>query len=173
MRTLWLGELPTEVEDWLDRRRRWGADTHDEVWNGVLHVASFAVGSHTHSSASAQVSILLAPAARDRGLHCYGPVNIGAEDDYRVPDGVLHRSRLRGLWHPTAAFVVEIISPEDETWEKLPFYAAHGADELLIVNPDTREVHWLGLADGEYQPIEHSGLIDLGPAQLARQIDWP
>ncbi len=174
MRTLLTDPLPDEVQDWLVRRRRWGADTHDEVWNGVLHVASFAVGSHTHASVSAQVSMLLAPAAKSRGLQVYGPVNIGGEDDYRVPDCALHRSRLRGMWHPTAALVGEILSPDDETWQKLPFYATHHVDEILIIDPDTHETHWLALtAARRYEPIEHSALIDLGPAKLGRQIDWP
>jgi hypothetical protein len=173
MRTLWPDPPPDEVQEWLDRRQRWGADTHDEVWNGVLHVASFAVGSFTHARVSAQVSALLATAAKNRGLTVYGPVNIGVEEDYRVPDVCLHRYRVRGMWHPTAALVVETLSPNDDTWEKLPFYAAHNVDELLIVDPDTREVHWLGLIEGEYQPIERSGLIELGPVRLAQQIDWP
>jgi hypothetical protein len=68
---------------------------------------------------------------------------------------------------------VEIISPGDRTPEKLPFYAAHQVDEVLIVNPLERTVRWLGLSGGEYRPLEHSGLIELGPGELAGQIDWP
>jgi len=30
----------------------------------------------------------------------------------------------------TVALVVEIVSPGDESWQKLPFYAAHSAGEL-------------------------------------------
>jgi hypothetical protein len=41
---------------------------------------------------------------------------------------------------------------------------------VLILDPEERAIHWLRLADGEYRPLEHSGLIDLGPAGL---IDWP
>jgi Uma2 family endonuclease len=69
--------------------------------------------------------------------------------------------------------VVEIVSPNDETWEKLPFYAAHNVDEVLIVDPGERSVSWLGLEEGEYRPVEHSGLIDLGTHGLAEQLDWP
>ena len=72
-----------------------------------------------------------------------------------------------------AALVVEIVSPDDESWQKLPFYAAHGVDEVLILDPQERSVHWLGLADGEYRELERSGLIELGPAELAERIDWP
>jgi Uma2 family endonuclease len=69
--------------------------------------------------------------------------------------------------------VVEIVSPNDETWEKLSFYAAHHVDEVLIVDPQERSVNWLALADGEYHPIERSGLVALVAQDLAEQLDWP
>jgi Uma2 family endonuclease len=77
------------------------------------------------------------------------------------------------VWHPTAALVIEIVSPGDESWEKLPFYAAHDVDEVLIVDPQERSVSWLALEAGEYRPIERSGLIDLGAQGLTEQLDWP
>ena len=70
--------------------------------------------------------------------------------------------------------MVEIVSPNDDTWDKLGFYANRTVDELLIVDPQERRVHWLGLGpDGEYQPLETSELIELGAAELADRIDWP
>lgn len=67
--------------------------------------------------------------------------------------------------------VVEIVSPNDKTWEKLGFYDAHGVAELLIADPEERAVQWLALESvGEYSPVEQSGLIELGPAQLAERI---
>jgi hypothetical protein len=74
------------------------------------------------------------------------PVDLVAHDgtserDFRAPDGGLHRPGAAGTWLPTAALVVEIVSPEDETWEKLPFYAAHDVDEVQIVDPAERKVH--------------------------------
>jgi hypothetical protein len=44
---------------------------------------------------------------------------------------------------------------------------------VLILDPEKRTVDWLGLSGGEYRPIERSGLIDLGPRELAEQISWP
>ena len=67
----------------------------------------------------------------------------------------------------------EVRSPGDETWHKLPFYAAHHVDEVLIVDPAEQTVTWLGLRGGEYEPVGHSGLIELGPSELAAQVDWP
>ena len=70
--------------------------------------------------------------------------------------------------------MVEIVSPNDDTWKKLAFYAAHHVDELLIVDPEKRRVDWLRLEPaGEYAPIECSRLIELGPAELAERLDWP
>jgi hypothetical protein len=44
----------------------------------------------------------------------------------------------------------------------------------LIVDSDKREVHWLELqADRQYQPVERSSLIAVGPVDLGRRIDWP
>jgi Uma2 family endonuclease len=122
----------------------------------------------------AQLMRLLGPCADAAGLLLSGQCNIGeGERDFRVPDGALHRPGASGTWHPTAALVVEIVSPGDESREKLRFYAARGVDELLIVDPVTRSVEWLALSDSEYRPIERSGLIDLGRAELAERIDWP
>jgi hypothetical protein len=68
---------------------------------------------------------------------------------------------------------VAIVSPGDESWEKLPFYAAHDVEELLIVDPQERSVSWLALKDGEYRQIAHSGLLYIGAQGLTAQLDWP
>jgi putative restriction endonuclease len=51
-------------------------------------------------------------------------------------------------------------------WDRLPFYAAHRVDELLIVDPQQRSVSWLALQEGEYRPVERSRLIELGTGDL-------
>jgi Uma2 family endonuclease len=117
---------------------------------------------------------LLGPLARQAGLAAVvQEFALGDSNDYRVPDGGLHRAGASGVWHHTAALVIEIVSPGDETWNKLSFYAAHQVDELLIVDPDKRTVTWLALTSRGYEPIDQSRLIGLGPAQLARQLAWP
>ncbi|HVF77831.1 MAG TPA: hypothetical protein VNA28_05995 [Solirubrobacteraceae bacterium] len=50
---------------------------------------------------------------------------------------------------------------------------ARRVDEVLIVDPPQRTVTWLGLRAGEYEPVARSGLIELGPVELAEQLDWP
>jgi Uma2 family endonuclease len=172
MATLVLGTPPPELEALRERRRRAGADRSDEVWEGVYHMVPAPSGEH--AEIETQLAVLLAPRARTAGLVMSGPFNLGeSEQDFRVPDGGLHRRRPRGTWHPTAALVVEIVSPGDETLNKLGFYAAHQVDEILIVDPAGRTVTWLGLGDGEYRPVKRSGLIELGATGIAELIDWP
>jgi Uma2 family endonuclease len=172
VRTLVLDAPTAGLGELLERRRRSGLDRLDEVWEGVYHMVPGPSGAH--SLIEWQLAQLLGPLAERAGLYAGGQFNVGAgEDDFRVPDGGLHRTPPSGVWHRTAALVVEIVSPNDESWEKLPFYAAHGVDEVLIVDPQERSVSWLALRNGEYRPIERSALIDLGARALADRLDWP
>ncbi|MGI8411811.1 MAG: Uma2 family endonuclease [Solirubrobacteraceae bacterium] len=172
MRTLVSDPPPPEFEELLELRRRWGADRRDEVWEGVLHMNS--APDLSHGDLVMQLGAALLPGAKAAALRVSDQFNLGQGlSDYRIPDVGLHCER-SGAWLDTAALAAEILSPGDESWDKLPFFAAHQVDEVLILDPAERTVHWLALDErGEYQPIERSGLIDLGPAQLAEQLDWP
>lgn len=172
MRTLVLDSPAAGLDPLFESRRRSGLDRLDEIWEGVYHMVPAPSGPH--ATIEAQVIRLLGPYADTADLTMTGQCNLGeSEQNFRVPDSALHRNPPTGIWNPTAALVVEIVSPDDETWEKLPFYAAHQVDEVLIVNPQERTVSWLGLAGDEYRPIERSGLVDLGAGDLAEQLDWP
>ncbi len=164
---------PVELQAILERRRRLDLDRHDEMWEGVLHMAP--APHDAHADVQHQLAVLLDAPARRAGLRPLigGEFNIGEPENYRVPDGGLLRGRQAATWHPTAALAVEVVSPGDESRAKLPFYAAHDVDEVLIVNPATRTCDWLALKDGEYRPIERSGLIDIGASDLVERIDWP
>lgn len=173
MRALVLDPATAGFDQLLERRHRSGLDRLDEVWAGVLHMIP--APSLAHARIAQQLAELLGPLARACGLESVmHEFNLGdSEADFRVPDGALHQPGATGTWLPSAALVIEIVSPGDETWEKLPFYAAHQVDELLIVDPVERAVHWLGLAGGHYREVRHSSLIEFGPAELAKVIQWP
>jgi hypothetical protein len=173
MATLVLGTPPPELEALRQRRRRAGLDRLDEVWQGVHHMVP--APSFEHARITQQLALLLDRPARTAGLLAVmGEFNLGeSEHDFRVPDGGLHRPGAAGVWLSTAAAVVEILSPDDESRQKLPFYAEHGVDEVLLVDPAERSVTWLRLHDGAYEAVERSGLIALGPAELAARLDWP
>jgi Uma2 family endonuclease len=126
-------------ESLLDERRRLGLDVFDEVWEGVLHMVPPPSGEHQRLG-SKLVAVLLAVAER-RGLVASHDTGLfAADDDYRVPDIIASRPddcSHRGV-DGTAQLIVELRSPNDESYEKLPWYAARGVTEMLIIDPATR-----------------------------------
>jgi hypothetical protein len=53
--------------------------------------------------------------ARSMGLTPGGSFTLGTADDFRVPDLGFHRDPTPHSYYPTAALVIEIMSPRDET----------------------------------------------------------
>jgi Uma2 family endonuclease len=153
----------------LSAAATWARYLFDEVWDGVLHLNPTPSGRH--GDLGSQLHQLIGPLARHAGLRMRGQFNLGNDDDYRVPDGGLQRDTTDRVYYPTAALVIEIISPDDETWKKLQFYAAHGVEELLIVDPQERKLDWLALgAQGDYAPLERSGLIELSAGRESSRM---
>ena len=171
MPTLVRDPQPAEFEAMLERRRRLGQDHFDEVWEGVLHMNPAPSGRH--GDLESQLHVILRPLAQSAGLRMRGQFNLGQESDYRVPDAGLHQDDTDRVYYASAALVIEVVSPGDESWEKLPFYAAHGVQELLIIDPAQRTVSWLGLEAGDYQHLKRSRLLELGADELAGRIEWP
>jgi hypothetical protein len=172
MRTLVLGPLPVEIERFVERRKALGQDTYDEVWEGTYHMSPAARA--THGYLDNQVARVLGPYADQAGLVGTGPFNLGQPDDYRVPDRGYHRNLDGKLAYlPTAAVVVEIVSPDDETFEKLPFYADHGVEEVLVVEPEEHQVRVFGLVNGSYEERDASAVLDVSGAEVARALRWP
>jgi Uma2 family endonuclease len=135
MRTVVKDLAPPEFEALLERRRRLGR--FDEMWEGVLHMNP--APSYEHQRLSQRLAVILDPLASAAGLEAVvGGVNIGDPRDYRIPDGSLHRPGSGGTYLSSAELVVEIVSPDDDTWKQLALYAAHQVDELLIVDRTQR-----------------------------------
>ncbi len=89
MRTLLSDPPPPPFDELLERRRRWGADRRDEVWEGVLHMTPAAHGRHHR--VQQQLAVILDGPARVAGLvAAIGDFNLGEATDYRIPDGGLH-----------------------------------------------------------------------------------
>ncbi len=171
MTTVFLGERPKEVQDWLERRRELGQDRYDEVWEGEYHVAP---GPHGwHASVDDQITRCLGRRARSASLHGGGALNLGGANDYRVPDHVYLRQAQWALYNPTAAVVVEIVSPGDESRRKFDFYFRSGVEELLIVDPRARTVEWFRRGNGHFEPSPRSSLLSVSADELAAELDWP
>jgi Uma2 family endonuclease len=171
MRTVILGERPPAIEALIESRRRTGADRRDEIWDGDYHMNP--APRRPHGNLQAQLIYLLTPHARRQRLYVTSDFNVGVPNDYRIPDGGICRDNADVVYADTAALVIEVHSPDDETYEKLPFYAARRVDEVVIADPATRRLTWLRLAEGTYVETDRSALLDLDTADLAAQLDWP
>jgi len=171
VKTVVLGQLSPDLEALLARRRALGQDLFDEIWEGEYHVA--AAPHPWHGYIEIALGELLGPLARAVGLVGIGPFNLGVKDDFRVPDLGYHRSLPGEVWVPTAAIAVEVVSPDDETWEKFDFYARHAVDEICVADPMEATLSWFVLASDGYRVAESSELLGVNVAQLVGQIDWP
>jgi Uma2 family endonuclease len=174
VRTVVLGPRPAELEAFIERRRRLGQDLYDEVWEGEYHVVPGP--SFSHWRVQAQLTAVLERLAGAKGLVVSGPFNVGGPDDYRIPDIGVHRPGADGVWLDSAALVVEVVevvSPDDESYAKFDFYAAHHIDEVLIADPATRDLRVWQLRDDRYDETDRSDVLGMTVGALTDQIDWP
>ncbi|HSS10215.1 MAG TPA: Uma2 family endonuclease, partial [Acidimicrobiales bacterium] len=161
-----------ELEAFLARRRALGQDRFDEVWEGEYHVAPMA--HFWHGYVDTVLAELLAPYARRAGLVGTSGFNLGdGPDDFRVPDRGYHRSLISEVWVPTAAIVVEIVSPDDETWAKFDFYACHGVHEICTAEPAEARIRWFELRGRAYEETGKSSLLGVTAPELSARIEWP
>lgn len=169
MTTIVRGPRPPELEQWLERRRRAGADRFDEVWEGRYVVAP---DPHSnHGAVQLELGLLLKDAARRLGLRAAQAFNLGRPDDYRIPDAGLIPGPA-GVWHSTAALAVEVLSPEDMTFDKLDFYTAHGVQELLVVDCQDRTVRCFALQGGQVER-DRSDVLGMTTEEITAAVDWP
>ena len=135
---------------WLEERRRLGHDKRDEVWDGVLHMVP--QPGMPHMRLEAALFRALAPIAEAHGFEAVFEASLYASIDdknYRVPDiSVVDPANTseRGI-ERHAEVVIEILSPDDESRDKLPFYAMCGVREVWFIEPKTRTFEILSLDD--------------------------
>jgi Uma2 family endonuclease len=171
MKTVVLGEPPPALTSLIAERQRLGLDTHDEVWNGEYHLAPAPSYEHAHSGA--KLARLLGDAADVHGYTVSIEFNLGEPDNFRVPDFGVHRGQPEGLWIPTAAIVVEVRSPDDESYEKFGHYFEHDVDEILIADLVTEAVTWFVRSDDGFVPGDASALLKLSSRVVAQTLGWP
>lgn len=127
----------------IDQRRAWGADHHDEVWEGVYMLVP--LPNNEHQQIVFRLASILDEVVGDEGLGEVLPgVNLAGsakdwEHDYRCPDVVVFLRNTKATncdthWRGGADLVVEITSPGDRAREKIAFYSRIGVRELLIVD---------------------------------------
>ena len=137
MKTVLL-EIPDVLQTWMEERARLGHDRFDEMWEGVLHMVP-PPGGH-HQERNGQLVVLLHPLAAARGLRIAQEIGVfhpSRTDSYRVPDLSIYSAEVlsdRGV-EGRAELVIELRSPGDESWEKMPFFAECAIPEVLIIEP--------------------------------------
>ncbi|MFN0026018.1 MAG: Uma2 family endonuclease [Acidimicrobiales bacterium] len=171
MKTVVLGPPPTELKAFIERRQQLRLDLFDEVWEGCYHVVP--APHPSHGLVEDQLARILGRYADAAGLVGSGPFNLGGPDNYRVPDRGYHRVPPTTTWVPTVAIAVEVVSPHDETFEKFDFFAQHHVDELLIAEPETRQVRCWRLGEDTYTEVDHSGILGVTTGAITDQITWP
>jgi Uma2 family endonuclease len=99
--------------------------------------------------------ITAAPLAQARGLVPHFETGLfDDEADYRVPDLLFCRpEHLSERGAEGADIVVEVRSPDDESYAKLDFYAAKGVGEVLVLHPKGRRFELFRLVDGRLCPV--------------------
>jgi len=144
----------------LADRRAKGLDRRDEMWEGVLHMTP--APSTEHQRILDELIMFLGRRLRDvgRGTLRSGINVFRVPEDYRIPDltfvaigreQLLQKDGLRG-GGPDAA--IEIRSPEDETYEKLPFYATIGTREVIVIDRDSKRPEIYRLAGPQYVALQ-------------------
>ncbi len=127
----------------IQKRRRFGADRFDEVWDGVYVMSPEA--DNEHQLLGFELAAVLREAVGTlRGVTVYPPINITDREDrwrenYRVPDISVflpgNPAEDRGShWLGGPDFAIEILSPGDRSRKKFRFYAKVGVRELLILD---------------------------------------
>ena len=120
-----------------------GADRYDEVWDGVYIMSP--MPNDEHQMLVGRLTRVLDEVIADNALGQVRPgVNVsdrveGWQQNYRVPDVAVFLNDTRAVnhdafWHGGPDFAIEIVSPGDQTREKLDFYADVATRELLIID---------------------------------------
>lgn len=143
-------EVPEEL---LEERRRKGHDRWDEVWEGVLHMVPSP--SAEHQRLAGKLARVLGPLAEARGLEYLFETSLyrpgQGKQDYRTPDGLVTSPGRCGRIEGPCELVVEVLSPDDESYEKLAFYSDLGVREAIYVHPGTYALELFQLVGGRLE----------------------
>ncbi len=150
---------PDRFKAIIERRRRYGQDSHDEVWNGVYVMSPEADNSHQKLAFS--IAKVIDAACARKGAVVLPSVNVSDRADdwmrnYRVPDVAVfmpgnpaENRETHFLGGPD--FLVEVVSKYDRSRRKLDFYASIGVREVLLVNRAPWRLDLYRLKDGELE----------------------
>jgi Uma2 family endonuclease len=114
------------------------------------------------------------------GINVFGDPT--GDRNYRIPDLTFVAAGREHILQPDGTrgggpdAVLEIRSPDDETYEKLPFFAALGVSEVIVCDRDTKAPQIFRLVGGRYDlvPADPQGwLVSTVLGVRMRQVDGP
>jgi len=157
--------IPVVDPHLLAQRKRSGVDQYDEMWEGELHMPP--CPDYVHQSFEGDLSTYLrnhwgypkkAQVVQQMNLAHEG-AGADWQSDYRIPDFLLvtaDRMNINKGSHFEGApnAVVEIHSPGDEAYEKLPFYRDLAVPEVWIIHRDSKQAEIYVLHGGEYDSVD-------------------
>jgi Uma2 family endonuclease len=165
------------LDSWTEQRVKAerevsGADRYDEIWDGVYVVVP--VPDNEHQDIRTGLAIALQTAVGFASpVNIYAGVNLSDRvDDFlfncRVPDVALvypdgAASDCGTHYCGGPDFCVEIVTSGDRSRDKLPFYAAVGVRELLLIDRDPWTLELYRLAAGR---LELAGTCDLAASNV-------
>jgi Uma2 family endonuclease len=156
-------------ERMLAERRRIGLDKWDEMWERVLHMVP--PPSRRHQGLEAELLVALRPSVRRRGWKVQTDTGVFAsDDDYRVPDVVVFSDDAaseRGV-DGAPEVVIEVRSPHDESYEKVPWYLARGAGAVLVIDRDALALQLFTHSDPAEPPGDGPITLQSLGVQVAR-----
>ncbi len=126
----------------IRRRQALGLDRRDEVWDGVYVIMP--LGDIEHQELTGELTAVFKEALGRGGPRVFPGVNVSDQPldwkkNYRCPDVVVflpgNPAQEKGSHYLGGPdFAVEIVSPNDRSRKKFPFYADVGVRELLLVS---------------------------------------
>src|SRR3989304_5085418 len=147
-----------------EQRAAAGTDRWDEVWEGTYMMTPLPNIEH-QDVAGGFVSVIRQVIGRGQAVVLPG-TNVsdrerGWEYDYRCPDVAVYllgnaAKNCDTHWCGGPDFAIEIVSNDDRTRDKIPFYAQVGTQELLIVERDRWALELLRLSESALRSVGSS-----------------
>ncbi len=160
----------------IRRRKTFGADRFDEVWNGVYVMSPVADIEHQQIATGLSAALLNCLSGQKDVLVLAGTnVSDRAErwrKNYRVPDVAVflpgNSAENRGThWFGGPDFAVEVLSPGDHSRKKLEFYATVGVRELLLIDRGSWRLDLYRLRDGRLELASRFEIASPEPIESA------
>lgn len=167
---------PMLERDLIARRQATGADKFDEVWEGVYVMASLA--NDEHQDLVSDLTTVLMIAVDWAGLGKVRPgVNVSDHEvdwqhNYRCPDVVVFLNDTQAKncgthWRGGPDLVIEVVSEQDRSRDKLPFYASIAAREVMLIDRKPWSITLYRYQDGD---LVEAGRAAGQPGELVSDV---